>query len=392
MNLPLYPNEYFGRPFGMVVGTLTGVVFGFVLERAGFGRAPNLAAQFYGTDMRVFKVMFTGIATAAAGLGLLGGFGLVDLAQLTIPETFLWPQLIGGLLLGAGFNVAGYCPGTACVATASGHVDGLITYVGVGLGTLVFGAFYPQLQAFYTGSNLGVVRLDLLLGVPFGVVAAGVVVLAVACFFGAEALERIFTRRNAEAQPIVARPFRNRAMAVMLALAVIAVVPAFATRSASATAVKRATAIDATTLARQLAQEPSRLQVVDMRAPEACHQHRVPAATCRKDEKGDWPARLLPTRAVVLYGEADLRQVPAELARFPGEVLILRGGFPAFQHAILDPPVAPTETTLANLAAYRAQSALHTHFTGQQAAPIVQRAPSTSTGPAAPAAKKGGGC
>ena len=66
--LPLYPHDVFGFPTGLLIGTLIGFAFGFVLERAGFGNAKNLAAQFYLTDTRVLKVMFSAIATASAGM------------------------------------------------------------------------------------------------------------------------------------------------------------------------------------------------------------------------------------------------------------------------------------------------------------------------------------
>ena len=123
--LPLYPHDVFGFPTGLLLGTLIGFAFGFVLERAGFGNAKNLAAQFYLTDTRVLKVMFSAIATACAGIGLLSGFGVLDLSLLTVPETFIGPHVVGGLLLGIGFIVSGYCPGTGVVAMASGKWDGL---------------------------------------------------------------------------------------------------------------------------------------------------------------------------------------------------------------------------------------------------------------------------
>jgi len=392
MNLPLYSHEFFSRPTSMVIGTLTGIAFGFVLERSGFGRAPNLAAQFYGTDMRVFKVMFTGIATAAAGLGLLSGLGVVDVGQLTVPETFLWPQLAGGLLLGVGFIVAGYCPGTAAVATASGHMDGLVTYVGVGLGTLVFGALYPQLSAFYTSGGLGVLRLDQLTGLPFGVVAAAVVAMAIGCFFGAEALERIFTRRNAEAAPVPARPLRNRAFALLASLALVAAGTAGIAQSASATAPKRTGKIDAITLAERIARDPTRLQILDLRPAADCHAQRVPNALCLADLKGDWLATLPVSRDLVVYGTGDVKQLPSAVTRFAGEVVVLQGGFTAFRQAVLDAPVPPTAPTVAQLAAYRSRSALHSHFTGQQAAAPVLKVPSAPAASSAAPAKKGGGC
>ena len=61
------------REVGLVVGTLIGFGFGFTLERAGLGRAQKLAAQFYGTDLTVLKVMFGAIVTAMLGLVVLSG-------------------------------------------------------------------------------------------------------------------------------------------------------------------------------------------------------------------------------------------------------------------------------------------------------------------------------
>ncbi|NOZ02674.1 MAG: YeeE/YedE family protein, partial [Deltaproteobacteria bacterium] len=146
MIFPLYGLDTLGYETGLVVYTLVGVGFGFVLERAGFGQAPNLAAQFYGTNMLVLKVMFTAIVTAAVGLVLLAGVGVLDLSHVQVPPTFLWPQLVGGLLLGVGFVISGYCPGTAVVATSSGNLDGIGTLVGVAVGSLVYGLIYPAIQ------------------------------------------------------------------------------------------------------------------------------------------------------------------------------------------------------------------------------------------------------
>src|ERR1019366_7672593 len=175
-----------------------GIAFGFVLERAGFGRARNLAAQFYLTDTRVLKGRFSAIVTALVGMTLLSGIGVLDLAQITVPETFLWPQLVGGLLLGAGFIVSGYCPGTGVVAIASGNLDGVAAIGGIMLGSLLFGFSYGPLEAFYKSGAMGVVRIQDLLGVPIAVVAAGVAAMAIGAFLGGEKLEHIFTKRAGE--------------------------------------------------------------------------------------------------------------------------------------------------------------------------------------------------
>jgi hypothetical protein len=85
-----------------------GFGFGFALEKAGFGNSCKLAAQFYLHDMTVLKVMFTAIVVAMVLLFAAGGLALVDFDRIYVNETYLWPGLLGGLLLGAGFIIGGY--------------------------------------------------------------------------------------------------------------------------------------------------------------------------------------------------------------------------------------------------------------------------------------------
>ena len=68
LRFPMFRNKML-----TIFAAIFGVGFGFVLERAGFGRGNKLAAQFYLTDMTVFKVMFSAIVTAMLGLLLIGG-------------------------------------------------------------------------------------------------------------------------------------------------------------------------------------------------------------------------------------------------------------------------------------------------------------------------------
>jgi len=90
------------------VAVVLGLFFGFFLERAGFSSALKLTAQFYFKDSAVLKVMFTAIVVAMLGLVYFSLMGWLNMGQVYIPATFLWPQLVGGLLLGAGFIVGGY--------------------------------------------------------------------------------------------------------------------------------------------------------------------------------------------------------------------------------------------------------------------------------------------
>jgi len=176
------------NPFAVAV--LIGIAFGWTLERAGLGSAPKLAGQFYLTDLTVFKVMFSAIVTAMLGAFWLSRLGILDLSQVYIPETFLGPQLGGGLLFGVGFVVAGLCPGTSCVAAATGRGDGAMVMMGMFSGVLVTGLAFAPLRHFYESTSRGSLTLPELLRIPYGVVVCGIVAMALIAFQFAERLEK----------------------------------------------------------------------------------------------------------------------------------------------------------------------------------------------------------
>jgi rhodanese-related sulfurtransferase len=390
MTFPLV--GHFGPSTGLLIGTLMGIGFGFVLERAGFGRARNLAAQFYLTDLRVLKVMFGAIVTALAGMALLSGVGVLDLSLVTVPETFLWPQLVGGLLLGAGFIISGYCPGTAAVATASGNIDGAVGVVGMMLGSLAFGFGFGPIEKFYESGAMGVVRVNDLLGVPTAVVAAAVLVMAIGAFVGGEKVERIFAGRAGEPAPaspprVKARVFGALAAATALALLALALP---VRKAAAPEAIART--LEPVELARQLIANPRDFWVVDLR-PNAAAQGRIPGAmSLSSDDPGaSQVARLSPTRRLVVYAQSDPAALPPGVRRFAGEITVLRGGYDAWQAAVLTPPLPPESPTPALIADFRLKNALHSRYTGAAAAepPRIELKPPM---PAALAPRKGGGC
>jgi len=193
---PLYKYGFFGDELSLVVAFVLGIGFGFCLERAGFGSARKLAAQFYLYDMSVFKVMFTAIVTAMLGVTYLGWIGWLDLSQVYLVPTFLGPQILGGLVLGVGFVVGGYCPGTSAAAVATGRVDGMLYASGIFAGTFVYAEVYPWIKAFVNSNEMGQVTLPEVLGLPWGVIVFAVVVVAVVGFWGAGKVERWIGSRS----------------------------------------------------------------------------------------------------------------------------------------------------------------------------------------------------
>lgn len=167
-----------------------GVAFGWTLERAGLGSARKLTGQFYLTDLTVFKVMFSAIVVAMLGTFWLAKLGVLDLSRVYVPETYLLPQLAGGLVFGAGFAIGGLCPGTSCVAAASGRGDGAAVMAGMFCGVLFTGLSFDPLRRFYETTARGSLTLPRLLGVPYGVAVCAIVAMALGGFVVAERIEK----------------------------------------------------------------------------------------------------------------------------------------------------------------------------------------------------------
>ena len=199
MSAPFYKYGLFGDEMSLILAVLIGVGFGFFLERAGFGSAKKLVAQFYFTDMAVFKVMFSAIVTAMLGMFYLSWAGLLDLTLVFVAPTYWLPQLVGGLVLGFGFIIGGYCPGTSLVGVSTGRLDALAFCGGVFGGILAYGEAYPWIAEFVESTSMGRVTLDNWLGVSTGMVVFAVVVLAVLGFWGATTVEQKLAQRSAEA-------------------------------------------------------------------------------------------------------------------------------------------------------------------------------------------------
>jgi hypothetical protein len=196
MSAPFYKYGLFGDEVSLIIAFVLGIGFGFFLERAGFASGRKLAAQFYFNDMSVFKVMFTAIVTALIGVTYLGWLGWLDLSQVYLVPTFLVPQLAGGLLLGIGFVIGGYCPGTSVASLATGRFDALIYALGIAGGTAVYAEVYPSIKSFVNADAMGQVTLPEVLHVPWGLVVFTVVLVAVAGFSAATFVERRSARRK----------------------------------------------------------------------------------------------------------------------------------------------------------------------------------------------------
>jgi len=297
---------------GVFVTLGIGFCFGFVLERAGFGNAKNLAAQFYLHDMRVLKVMFTAIVTAMLLLFLGAALGLVDYARLWVPHTFLGPAIVGGLALGIGFIVGGYCPGTSLVSLGTWKIDGAFFAAGVLFGTMGFAVTAPALWGFWNQVGaMGRFTLFELAGVDAGMVVLGVLAMAIGAFAFAEWVERRFASEPRTAIPSHrSTVFRRTAIAVGAAIALVTALigqPTVAKRMVwkqvdfAQRLSSREVYIDPAELLGLMHNNQIRLRMLDVRSESDFNVFHLLDAerVSLSDLEGAWPSALPPDTIVV---------------------------------------------------------------------------------------------
>jgi len=180
---PLYPQELLNPEYNLLIGFLIGIGFGFLLEAAGFTNTRKLAGVFYGYDATVIKVFFTAAVTALIGLFIMHNMGIIDVSLTFYPKTFWIATLIGGAIMGLGFIIGGFCPGTSLSAAATGKIDAWVFIGGVMLGIFGFIFTYETLWEKLRGmGKMGKVDIAQWLGIKEGLFIFLFTLLAIASF------------------------------------------------------------------------------------------------------------------------------------------------------------------------------------------------------------------
>ena len=126
-----------------------GVLFGFALNRAGATNPQNVINMVRLTDTGLMKTLV--LAIGLSGMVLFAGlaFGLIDPSHISIKASYSG-VIFGGALLGAGFAIAGYCPGTGLAALATGRKDALFFVIGGLVGAFAYMLVYGWLAEHTT--------------------------------------------------------------------------------------------------------------------------------------------------------------------------------------------------------------------------------------------------
>ena len=178
----------------LLIAFFIGIGFGFALEQAGFSSSRRLAGMFYGYDTTVIKVFFTAAIVALAGSQLLSFFGLLNLKLVFVNPYYVNSAILGGIIMGAGFIMGGYCPGTSISALSIGKIDAMVFLLGGMVGAFLFMETYPFIQTIAMENYKGNMRIDEWLGVSSGVFTLLLIIAAVVMFWIAELAEKKFSR------------------------------------------------------------------------------------------------------------------------------------------------------------------------------------------------------
>ncbi len=173
---------------------LIGIGFGFSLEQAGFSSSRKLAGMFYGYDTTVIKVFFTAAIVALIGSQLLSFFGLLNLNLVFVNEFYSAAAIVGGVIMGAGFIMGGFCPGTGLCAMSIGKIDAMVFFTGGLTGAFLFAETYPYIQHLADGYYKGPLKINEVLGISPGLFTFLLVIAAALMFWIAEAAEKKFAR------------------------------------------------------------------------------------------------------------------------------------------------------------------------------------------------------
>lgn len=182
----------------LLTGFIIGIGFGFALEQGGFSSSRKLAGMFYGYDTTVLKVFFTAAITALVGAQFLGYFGLLDLSLVYVNPYYINVSIIGGIIMGAGFIMGGFCPGTGICALSIGKIDAFMFLFGGLVGAFLFAETYPLIEPLAISGFKGPLKVDEWMGVSPGIFTFLLIVAAVAMFWVAEKAERKFAREEGE--------------------------------------------------------------------------------------------------------------------------------------------------------------------------------------------------
>ena len=165
----------------LIYGLITGILFGFLLQKARVIRYDKQLGALRLIDMTIVKFMLSSILVGMVGVYLIKDLGW---AQLSVKDTVLGGNILGGLIFGLGWGLLGYCPGTSAGALGEGRWDAVWGILGMLTGAALFAEAYPGLKkTVLTWGNFGKITLPQILGMNHWVIIVLFIIGGLALFW-----------------------------------------------------------------------------------------------------------------------------------------------------------------------------------------------------------------
>lgn len=280
---PLVP-YIISNEFNLVVALIVGFGFGFILEQAGFSSTQKLVGLFYGYDFTVLKVFFTAGVTAMIGVLVFAHTGLLDLSLIYVNPTFLWSAIVGGAIMGLGFIIGGFCPGTSICAASIGKLDAIAFVAGSVGGIFFFAEKYSWFEQLYLAQDWGPVLINEQLGISKSAFAFLLTAAAFLAFYFTHLIENKVNKYPTE---VTSKRARKYMIAEAIAFLLIALV-AFAPSKKEIIQQKIAKAekqvnfpyneVSSDKLAFEIANHSGEINIIDVRSADEFNAYHLPLA------------------------------------------------------------------------------------------------------------------
>lgn len=194
---PLITQGIISPEWNPIIAFVIGLLFGFALEQGGFSSARKLAGVFYGYDMIVLRVFLTAMLTASVGLLYFNYLGWIDIDMVYINPTFLWSLIGGGIMVGIGIIMAGFCPGTSFAAAGIGKIDAMVFIGGLAVGIFIYGETFELIwEGLYYAADFGKIHIYDTLGISPGLFMFLFIIFAMILFWLTIPIKKKFAHRN----------------------------------------------------------------------------------------------------------------------------------------------------------------------------------------------------
>lgn len=404
---PLYPLGIIDQGWYLLIIFFIGLFFGLVLEQSGFSSSRKLAGVFYGYDFVVLKVFFTAGITAMSGLVILGYLGMVDLSLITVNSNFLVSAVTGGVIMGFGFVLGGFCPGTSVTGAVIGKIDAMFFIGGIFIGIFIFGTFDATFNKLYTGYYFDHEMLSTTLGISKHLLIFLFILMALGAFIVATYFERKSTKGLKPTNKLYPRLGAEFLMAILIGV-IILFLPQQKAKGVMQSTEKEvmealadpSMVMGADELAYIILNNPKKATLVDLRSAEEYNRFSLPgsvhipvADVLMREHRELWNDPLK-KKVLITNGGIEAAEVQTLLLRKGyREVCVLDGGLNRFTEVIFKENEAPEGTLgIAELSRYRFRKRAAALFGGEAGELDLPQAARKNAAPVLSAKPTSGGC